>query len=346
MRCLDRLGPGLFMTIALALFVWYSMHKPSILIVHSYAPDYAWVRDVDSGLARVLDARWRYKVRWYYMDTKRHPSEAHKRSAGRAARHVIEATRPDIVIAIDDDAQQFVARHFINDARLRIVFAGVNRQARHYGYDRAANVTGILEPIPLAALREALHSATSAGRAWTGQQGMRLAFLGDQSATTGGDLERVRQFDWQPLQRGAVSQVATWAQWQAAVLAAGRDHDVLLLAGYRGLAQSSSDPTLVPPSVVVAWTEAHSPLPVVGVNAFYVEDGGMLALGASPWEQGEVAGARALALLFRSADMAALPMTESQQFVVSMSGARMRARGFALPRVYEAAARSGNLYLP
>ena len=72
----------------------------------------------------------------------------------------------------------------------------------------------------------------------------------------------------------------------------------------------------------------------------------MLALGASPWEQGEVAGARALELIFRQPQLARLPITQSQQFVVSMSGARMRARGFTLPRVYEAAARSGNLYLP
>lgn len=345
-RRIDKLAPGVFMAIALAVIGWYSMHKPSILIVHSYAPDYAWVRDVDIGLNRVLDARWRYQVRWYYMDTKRHPSEAYKRSAGAAARQVIEATRPNVLIAIDDDAQQFVARHFVNDARLRIVFAGVNRQARDYGYESAANVTGILERIPLAALREALQSAASADLTWPARHGVRLAVLGDRSATTDGDLDQIRRFDWRPLQLGAVRQVATWAQWQTAVLAAPLEHDVLLLTGYRGLARSATDPALVPPAEVVAWTESHSPLPVLAVNAFYVEDGGMLALGASPWEQGEVAGARALELIFRQPELAGLPITQSQQFVVSMSGARMRARGFTLPRVYEAAARSGNLYLP
>jgi hypothetical protein len=284
-RRIDQLAPAAFVAIALALFGWYSMHKPSILIVHSYAPDYAWVRDVDIGLNRALGARWRYQVRWHYMDTKRHPSEAYKRSAGAAARAVIEATRPDVLIAIDDDAQQFVARHFVNDPHLRIVFAGVNRQARDYGYETAANVTGILERIPLEALREALQSASSADRPWPAQH-VRLAVLGDQSATTGGDLDQVRRFDWGPLRLGAVRQVATWAQWQTAVLAAAEEHDVLLLTGYRGLARSGTDPALVPPAEVVAWTESHSPLPVMAVNAFYVEDGGAVGTGGSGWRTG------------------------------------------------------------
>ncbi len=340
---LEKIAIGAFMCIALVLLAWYGMHKPSILIVHSYGPDYAWVRDVNIGLNRALSSRHLYQVKWYYMDTKRYPDEHYKRSAGIAARKVIEATRPDVVIAIDDDAQQFVARYFNNDTRLKIVFAGVNRQAGDYAYDRANNVTGILERIPLAAMREALQSADSLSRL---KRPIRLAFLGDQSETVNGDVGQVRRFDWGPLQLGAVSQVATWPQWQAGVLALGAEHDVLLVAGYRRLSRSATDPTLVPAAEVVAWTEAHSPIPPISFNAFYTEDGGMLAIGASPYEQGEVAAARALALILKQQSIASLPITETTQFVVSMSGSRMRARHFALPRIYEAAARTGNLYLP
>lgn len=343
MRSLEKIAIGAFMCIALALVGWYGMNKPSILIVHSYGPDYAWVRDVNIGLNRALTLRYLYQVNWYYMDTKRHPGEHYKQSAGIAARKVIEATRPDVVIAIDDDAQQYVARHFNNDPRLKIVFAGVNRQAGDYGYDRANNVTGILERIPLDAVREALQSANSLNRFG---RPIRVAFLGDQSETVSGDFGQVQRFDWRPLQLGATRQVATWPQWQAGVMALGTDNDVLLVAGYRRLARSATDPTLVPAAEVVAWTEAHSPIPLVSFNAFYTEDGGMLAIGASPYEQGEVAAARALDLILKHQPVASLPITETTQFVVGMNGARMRARHFTLPRIYEAAARTGNLYLP
>lgn len=334
---------GLFMASALLLFGWHNLTKPSILVLHSYDRDYAWSRDINIGLHRVLKDSYRYKLRWHYMDTKRHPFDDYRRSAGLAARTVIASARPDVVIAIDDDAQQYVARHFRNDPRVRIVFAGVNRTAEAYGYDQAGNVTGILERLPLAAMQEALRSSATfqaLGRP------IRLAYLGDQSESVDGDAAQLQRFDWRPLQLTSIRQVDTWPQWQAHVLELAAANDVLLLSGYRRLHRSANDASLVPPQEVVAWTEAHARLPVISFNAFFTEDGGMLAIGASPYEQGERAGTLALELALKRKPVSALPITSTGQFVVSMSGSKMKAKQFVLPRVYEAAARTGNLYLP
>jgi ABC-type uncharacterized transport system substrate-binding protein len=337
---LEKIMLAVFMGGALLLFGWYNMSKPTILVLHSYDPDYAWVRDINIGLNRVLNKKYLYQVRWYYMDTKRHPGAAFKTSAGVAARNVIASTRPDIVIAVDDDAQEYAARHFVGDPHITIVFAGVNRTAADYGYAGAANVTGVLERIPLDAMRETLRSAAPDAGA------LRVAYLGDRSDTVAGDASQVRHFDWHPLQLGSVLQVGTWPAWQAAVGALSASHDVLLVSGYRGLQRSDTDARLVPASEVVAWTEAHSRIPVISFNGFYTEDGGMLAIGTSPYEQGELAGTLALQLLLDRRPVATLPVLTPRQFIVSMSGTRMQARGYVLPRVYEAAARSGNHYLP
>ncbi|MEO7494813.1 MAG: hypothetical protein ABIT83_27145 [Massilia sp.] len=342
-RTLEKLTMGAFMVTALVMFGWYSMHKPTILVLHSYDPDYAWVRDVNTGLKRVLNQRHLYQVHWYYMDTKRHPFDDYKRSAGIAARKVIEATQPDVVIAIDDDAQQYAARYFNDHPKVKIVFAGVNREAGDYGYDHASNVTGILERIPLDAVQDALRSAEQFKKLG---RPVRLAFLGDQSETVKGDIRQVQHFDWRPLEMTAMRQVASWPEWQASVMALGADNDALLVSGYRRLARSASDRALVPPEEVVAWTEAHSPVPVVSFNAFYIEEGGMLAIGTSPFEQGEVAGRRALDVILKRQPPRSLPVAVSGEFVVSMNGTKMRARHFVLPRIYEAAARAGDLYLP
>ncbi|MEV4781608.1 ABC transporter substrate-binding protein [Burkholderia sp. LMU1-1-1.1] len=339
---LEKILLGLFMCGALLLFGWYNVSKPSILVLHSYDPDYAWVRDINVGLNRVLDRKYLYQVRWYYMDTKRHPSAAFKASAGVAARNVIATARPDVVIAIDDDAQQYAARHFANDARIKIVFAGVNRDAADYGYGRAANVTGVLERIPLAAMREALRSAANFQAL---SRPLRIAFIGDRSETVGGDAGQVRRYAWAPLELGTVLQVDTWAEWQAGVRALSATHDVVLVSGYRGL-RRGADSAPVPAPEVVAWTEAHSAAPVVSFNGFYIEDGGMLAIGSSPYEQGEVAGRMALQIVLGHRAPASLPVAASRQFIVTMNGASMRARRFELPLVYEAAARTGNQYLP
>lgn len=342
-RRLENLMLAIFMGGALLLFGWYNMSKPSILVLHSYDPDYAWVRDINVGLNRVLDKHYLYQVRWYYMDTKRHPSDAFKASAGIAARNAIAAARPDVIIAIDDDAQEYAARYLANDPHVTVIFAGVNRTAADYGYVHAANVTGILERIPLAAMREALASAVHFQAL---QRPVRVAYIGDRSETVDGDASQVRVYDWGPLQLGTVLQVDSWPAWQAGVMRLGASHDVLLLSGYRRLRRSALDASLVPAREVVAWTEAHSPLPVISFNGFYTEDGGMLAIGTSPYEQGEVAGAMALQVALHGRRAASIQVATSHQFIVTMNGALMRARHFVLPRVYEAAARTGNQYTP
>lgn len=343
MRTIEKIMLGLFMGGALLLFGWYNVSKPSILVLHSYDPGYAWVRDVNLGLNRVLEHQYLYQLRWYYMDTKRHPSAGFKASAGIAARNVIAATRPDVVIAIDDDAQEFAARYFVNDPHIKIVFAGVNRAAADYGYDHAVNVTGVLERIPLDAMREALRSM---GGLATRAQPLRLAFLSDQSETVRADAAQLQRYAWEPLQLGALQLVDNWPAWQAAVRALSGSHDVILVSGYRALRRSASDPTLVPPREVVQWTEANASVPVICFNGFYLEDGGMLAIGSSPYQQGELAARRALQIVLEQRAPASLPVLAPRQFIVSMNAAAMRARHLDLPLVYEAAARTGNQYRP
>ncbi len=267
---------GLFVVLAVAYLGWLNISKPRILVLHSYDPGYAWSRDVNVGLNRVLSNSYRYQLRWHYMDTKRHPSAAYKQAAGIAARNVIAEMRPDVVIALDDDAQSYVARHLVNQPGIRIVFAGVNNDAADYGYDTATNATGILERLPLAAIQEALGQAHSLKAL---QRPPRLAYLGDASHSVEGDLKQIRGFAWGPVVLQSTTQVSTWPAWQAQVRALSGTADVLLLTGYRNLRRSANDPGLVSAQEVVAWTDANAGIPVISGNGFFTEDGGMLAAG-------------------------------------------------------------------
>lgn len=339
----ENLMIGLFMAGLLTLLIWFNMTKPSILILHSYDKEYAWVRDVNVGLNRVLNNKYLYQVRWYYMDTKRHPYASYKTSAGIAARRVIENMKPDVVIAIDDDAQQYVTRYFVNDPHIKIVFAGVNTNASDYGLDKANNVTGVLERLPLEAIRETLQVA---GNFKTLGHPVRLALLGDKSESVSGDAKQMQAFDWAPAHLETVRRAGTWQEWQDSIAELGKTTDIIMLTGYRRLSRSASDPSLVPPHEVVAWTEAHSRVPVISGNGFYTEEGGMLAIGTSPYAQGEEAAAKALAIILKGKPANSLPVTMPEEFIVTMNGSKMKARGFNLPRVYEAAARTGDKYYP
>lgn len=334
---------GLFLAGSLALLIWFNVSRPTILVLHSYATDYSWVRDVNLGINRVLKSKSLYGVRWYYMDTKRHPEPEYKRTAGTAARAVIEKMQPNVIIAIDDDAQQFAAKEFINHPKINVIFSGVNNEASDYGYDKAKNVTGLLERLPLPAIREALQMSDSLrllGRP------VRLAFLGDTSGTVKGDEHQVKQFDWAPLQLIDSKLVPTFPEWQAALHGLSGKADVILVTNYRGLKRSDTDKALVPAKEVVAWTEAHAKIPVLSGNGFYTEDGGMLAIGTSPYQQGEAAAAMALQIIVDGKKPNEIPIRRSNQFIVTMSASKMNAREFKLPQVYEAAVRTGDKYFP
>ncbi len=340
---LESIIIGLFLIGALALLAWFNMSKPSILILHSYDKGYAWTRDVNVGLDRVLNNNYQYQVHWYYMDTKRHPFPDYRESAGIAARRYIEQLQPDVIIAVDDDAQRYVMRHFINDPKMKIVFSGVNNEAADYGYDKANNVTGILERIPLTAIRETFLIADnfkSLGHP------VRLALLADKSESVSGDIKQLQAFKWAPVELTSINRASTWPEWQEMVRELGTKVDVIMVTGYRRLSRSADDKKLVPPHEVVHWTEMNSKIPVISGNGFFTEEGGMLAIGASPYEQGEIAAERALDIVLNHKLPSDLPIVAADQFIVTMNGGRMKARGFVLPKVYESAARTGDKYYP
>ena len=85
---------------------------PRVLVIHSYAPDYSWTRDLHAGIVSVLDApevraRWRVE----FMDAKNHDSPAHLAQLLRLYREKYEGARFDGIIVTDDHALDFVARH-------------------------------------------------------------------------------------------------------------------------------------------------------------------------------------------------------------------------------------------
>ena len=338
---LESLIITVFMIGSVSLFAWFSISKPRILILHSYDKNYSWVKDINVGLNRVLDSRSDYSVHWYYMDTKLHPTPEFKNNAGIAARRMIDEAPPDIIIAVDDDAQQYVTRYYVDHPGIKIVFAGVNNEPQPYGFDHANNVTGILERIPLAALKETLLIAAQRNGL---KSPLRIQFIGDRAETVLLDDKYASQYDWAPLQKLDSKLVNTYGEWQQAVLESAGKTDFLITSNYRKIVRSASDSTLVPPGELMAWTESHSPVPIIGVNGFVAEDGAMLAIGTSGYEQGETAAKLAQEILDHGTSTKQLPFIISHQFVVAMRESAIVKRHFDLPQVYEAAARAGNKY--
>jgi ABC-type uncharacterized transport system substrate-binding protein len=337
---------SVFFVAMVASIIWVNSKRPRLLVLHSYDTHYVWTREINTGLERVLGKQSWINVRYHYMDTKKKSNKSHLHRAGISAREAIDQIKPDVVIAIDDGAQKLAAMKYVNHPDINIVFAGINGSIRPYGYRGANNVTGILERKPVAAIREVVQFFTSNAPPDTvkNPQNPRVIFLADASHSTERDAEYMATHDWKPVDYKGVETAGTFGEWKKAVKGMRGKTDFLLVGGYRKLHRTGPDSKFVPADEVMSWTEANSPVIVLGINVFNTEDGAMLSVGVSPYEQGEIASQMALKIIKEGVSPKAIPIVTSSQYVISMRRSSLERRKINVPQIFEAFARATNNY--
>lgn len=281
-----------------------------VLVVHSYHAEFEWVRDINTVLENQLTAAG-IAYRIFYMDTKRKPDAAWKSEAARQARHMIDQYSPAVVIAVDDNAQNFVVRPYVDKSPIQFVFAGVNADPQKYGYP-AGNVTGILErtyPDQVFKLLKMIRPSVS-----------HVAWVSDDSATADLVLQRVRrkaESGQLPIPMASYMQPATLKQWKAAIRKCDADPhvDALLIPLYHTVKTHAGGQSVLA-SDVMRWTVNNLRKPIVGLWPFSAHDGALCAVVVDPREHGRVAGLMARQILAgkKTGD---LPMVENKNgFVI------------------------------
>jgi ABC-type uncharacterized transport system substrate-binding protein len=338
---------AILLAAALTCVVVFNFNKPRIMVLHSYATDYSWTRGVNTGLERVM-ARWtNYSVVWHYMDTKKHNDEEWLKRAGIVARQAIDKWEPNVLIAIDNDAQELAAKYYVNRPGISIVFAGINGSIDAYNYQYANNVTGILERRQLEGLRETigvLEDSKPQDLRKAAGEAIRVFYIMDTSKPVLGDKGYIDSFDWSPLEYVGSFAASDWEAWQQKILEIRDKADYIFVTNYRQLPRSSSDRSFVPASEAMGWTEEHAAVPVVGLQVFNVEDGAMLAIGVSPFEQGEVAARMAERIIKSRRPASTIPIAPNNQFIVAIRRRPMLKYRLKLPAVYESFSRATDTY--
>lgn len=324
-----------FITLCIFL-VSFNLLKPRVLILHSYATDYSWVNDVNKGIGEVIGKK-PFSVKYFYLDTKRRPDTGYMTNAGIAARNLVNKWKPDVIIAVDDEAQMLVGKYYVNDPSINIVFTGVEGILEEYGYDTASNVTGMFEKIQLDALRETIAQIMPEGH-------RRIAHISDASQTALFSAGEINSFTWKPLELVDSTRCKTFEDWQMAVRKAQDKADILLLTDYYSIRRSSTDKTIVPPREIIQWTEQNSKLPGISHREVYVEDGGMMAVSASPLEQGQVAAEMALAIIEKGQKPGDIFFQENRLYIMHIREAAVKAHHIAMPKMFEAFARATGHY--
>ena len=339
-RTFDKLMAGVFL-VMFSLYIVYEVgRKPRVLILHSYDAEYSWVQQVSEGITRVLGDK-PYSIRWHHMDTKRHPDAAFMERAGQSAREVIERWQPAVVVTVADNAQELVGKQYVNDPRLSIVYSGMFATPEVYGYDGAANVTGILERWPLDVIRKGISDIFLAQRPADAPP-LRIYHIGDSSETVDFLAQQIGEFDWGPQLDVTTIQPASFAEWQAAIGRANTEADLVLFSLYHTLVGEGANAEVVPPGTVMQWTQQNLHKPNVAGWGFSVEEGGMMAIGVSALEQGEEAARMVVQIIDEGKQPSEIPSASSQQFLIYLRQGELAKYDIVVPQIFEAFARATN----
>lgn len=326
---------GGFIAAFIILLGFFNATKPRILVLHSASPDSMWAREVDRGMRQALERNRRpLSVEWNYIGIDSPAAQGSTDGARTQARRAIARFNPDVLIAVDDEANSLVARDYVGRARPRILYVSLNRPPADFGYADVPNVSGISEQMPLAAIRDAV-VAMFPGR------NPRVHVLGVDGETGRAEMEAAKGFDWAPLELGETALVAQAAGWHDFVKRAGAE-DILLLLWTKNLPDENGALTA---AEINRWTEENSPALPIGTEVDFVADGGGLSFSPPPDDYGEKAIELALDWLDDRDTPGAPPPVVSDHFEVAVRRSRMTERGIALPPIYiEAARENGTLH--
>jgi hypothetical protein len=314
----------------------FNATKPRILVLHSAAEDSQWASKMDRGMRRALaENRRPVDVEWMYLAVASPTLPRRVEEARAEARRAIGRIKPDVLIAVDDEANALVARDYVGRDRPRILYVALDRSPAEYGYVGAPNVSGIAEQLPLAGVRDAVTDLFP-GRTPT------LAVVGVDDDTDRAQLAQVRAFDWGPVRVGDAALVSTAEGWRD-VVARAAGADVLLVLSMEDL--PDRDGAVVTAEELSRWMRDNAkPLPI-GTCLCFVDGGGSLSFAPPAEFYGEDAIRLALDWLNNRATRAPPPAVQSAHFEVAVRQGQLAQRGIVLPPIYlEAARANGTLF--
>jgi ABC-type uncharacterized transport system substrate-binding protein len=275
--------------------------EETILVVESYNVEMQWDVNYKEALQENLGKK--YRLEYFQMDTKRLPKDQHAAMADKAWA-MYQALHPVLVILGDDAALKFLAQR-LGKTSTPVVYLGINNNPREYFDAKVSrNITGVLER-PILKRNIAFASQIL-------PKTKRALVLFDTDITSQVVLQETFSGKSKQLINGIeveLKLVADWEHWQAEVLNAGKDYDVIFIGLYQAL-HDAAGRSVNKADEVVRWTSAHTPVPAFGFWDWAVGPektiGGLVLYGK---DQGKAAADIALKILSGASPSKIYPVT-------------------------------------
>ena len=295
--------------LALLLLFTPLVQAESVRVLHvmSYHRSWEWNREqFEAFKTELADLSVEYKV--VELDGKRVSKEELQRRADEANR-IISEWKPHLVYANDDIAQEVVTKKHINHP-IPFVYSAVNKSPQDYGFDKATNITGVLEHehfLPTIRLLKQIQPKVK-----------KIGVITDADPTWHGVLARMREdlADIPDIEVVEWLQPKSFGEYKKKVGEFQKKVDALALLGIFQFMGSSG--SYVDYQEVLRWTAENSRLPDFSFWDTRIDRGTLCAVTVSGIEQGREAGRIARKILVEKtppASIAAKPTTKGRPAV-------------------------------
>ncbi len=270
----------LYMVLLFSANSWATEGK-RCLIVYSYHVGYPWNDTIDQRVTEVLQDEC--EIVRFYMDSKRNPQPQFIRDKAQQAHLLVQQLKPDVVLAFDDNASKYLVVPYLRDGDVPVVFAGVNWDAKEYGYPYS-KATGMVEIAPLEPLF--LYAQQLLGRG--GKRPLQVHVIDANRYSAIKEFSHIEK----RFSKGEMifypHFVENFEQWRQAFIAA-QSGDIVLLMNNAGIVGWSS-------SDAEAFVRQHGKALSVAIHG-WMKRLVLLTMAKEPEEQGEWAGEAAAAIL-------------------------------------------------
>jgi hypothetical protein len=323
----------LFILAAAASLVFFVANRPRILIIETESAESNRSREFKAGWSQSLNAKHILaKVSWHSLEQDLHP-DGETQTLG--ALKTIELEDPDLIVLVDDIANDRIGRTLASTKTTPLLFVGIAQSPAYYGYIGNDQITGIGEQLRLEPFHELLSILFPGSK-------LKYGAIGIDNPTGRARMSQLNTCSWSQHVLSDAVLVDNFKDWKT-FIEAHQDLDVLLVLNTAPMLETKEEENFVPLRELIDWTEVNSrPIPI-GIEAGYVANGGGLAIEQSPRRFGEMAAIRTKEWLNPHHSLS--QDKHAMEFQVAICLSRLSERKLDVPSIYVESARlSGTLF--
>ena len=331
---------GFFLLIFLIFFVTIRVTKPRILILSSYSQNNQISQYIKQGVdTSIASNRMPVSILTHYMSINKTSNSEQVIRRDNEALSFIKYFNPNVLIAVGFDANRLLAKRMDKfSSNMWIIPVAVDSELPDIGYQKTANVVGVIRRMPYFGIEEFLSKTEQ-------RQKVFVSIIGADTPSNQVRIHQLEQTHSTNIEIKSNLLSSCFKDWKQFIRQLPPKIDGLLILPTQEL-QEECDPgmSLLSGDQFIPWIEANStPLPI-GLDGSFVRNGGAVSFYPSYDEEGALAITLALDIL-KSKDRTEIRPIYSDSYQIALKKERLEKRGISIPNVYlQYGAKSGLNY--